>query len=235
MSETKTDAAPEVVSKADYDKVVARAQNFEGKLRDLEVKFERVKDIDPDAIKGKLEDYELLKRKQAAGSPEDIAKLVQDKEAEIRASVQKELDTERNNSKKLMADLRELKLVDKVFTTAASKFNDDCHTDVKEYVRRYGDVDEEGNIYFKDDNGKPRYAKGSTTQLMNPEQFSEWLAEQKPSWAKPVQISGTKQEGSKKAPLVNGKTYSYAELKAMPDGGRSVMAKMTPEQIKAIF
>lgn len=200
------DKAPEAetVSKAELEKEQEKRRRAQAELEDLKRQINEF-GMSAKEVQAMKSQFEEFKKTEALKSPEKYEEEMRRKETEIRGSVQKELDAV---NKKLAAALernKELEVTDKVFSKAAAKFNADCHEDVKGYIRRFGDLGEDGGLVFKDENGKVRYAPGSTTQLMNEEQFIEELAGKKQSWAVATLRSGTKPEGTSTTTPQKGK------------------------------
>jgi len=178
-------------------KAEERAQRFEASLADIERKYNTVKDIDPVKYKATLEDYDNIRKENAKGDPKKIDELVSEKEARIRAEVQKELDELRGKSTKAETELRELRVVDRAHSLFGSRFNDDVQDDVKARVRKDADINEDGAIVFKDDKGQLRYSHVDRTKLMTADEYAEELANLKPSWAKATHVAGGMQPGIK--------------------------------------
>lgn len=202
------------VSQEEYDKAVSRAQRFEAKLTDLEKKWDAVKDIDPVAFAAMKEDYDNLRKDAATGDKTKIEQLV----GEARAAAQKEVDKREKKIAELEAGRREYLVVDKVSSLAAGKLIPEALDDAKDYARRYGEVDSDGNIYFKGADGKARYVEGSVTEKMKPEHFVDWLATSKPHWAKVEGGQGARPAGTAATGGTNGggaKTISMEALKKM--------------------
>lgn len=193
---------------------------------DAEKRLEAFKDIDPVAFKAMREDYELMRKQQTGGDPKKIDELVAAKEAEIRASVQKTVDALTEKTTSYETRLKELQVTDNVFSKAASKFNADCHDDIKSYIRKYGDIGDDGAIIFKDDKGALRYAPGSTTKPMGVDEFIGWLADTKPSWAVPDGKAGAKTAGQKTSAASNARVLTWAEIGQLPDKGKIYMQQL---------
>lgn len=223
MADTTT-PTPETIAKADYDKAVERAQRFEGMTRDLEVRLQEFKDIDPKAYKALKEDYDNLKKDAALGDPKKFDSELQRREAEIRNTIEKDLNTLRDQVTKLASRNKELEVTDKVFALSSGELFPTAHDDFKEYIRRFGDKDEAGNIIFKDEQGNARYKKGSTTQLMGPADFVEFMKETKPHLFKATSRAGVGVNGTVISSNGNSngldveryKNMSSAERKALP-------------------
>lgn len=217
MSEEKTPEA-RTISLEDYEKLQEKYRRAESEREDFKRKAEAY-GMTPEEVRNLKHSHDEFKKADALGDPKKFDAEVERREAEIRKQVQKDLDTLKSEKDRAFSRIKELEVTDRVFGVAASKFNDDTHDDVKAYIRKYGDLDESGNIIFKDENGKPRYAPGSTTKLMAPEDFVGWLVSTKPSWAKPTIKAGDKQEGAK-TNGTNGKATFTPDMFRGMDGAQ---------------
>jgi hypothetical protein len=228
--EAKT--AAKTYSEEEFNKAVERARTYEAKAEDLSRQVKEI-GLSPVEARAMKQAYDDLKRDSAVGDPKKFDEELRRREVDIRTQVQKEIDELKGSYSKLAAHNKELEVTDRVFSQAAAKFNEDVHDDVKAYIRRFGDKAEDGSIIFKDDSGKPRYVAGSTTQLMGPKEFTEWLVATKPSWAKATAVPGSMQPGTK----VNGtgapKTYNAAELMGMSESEKNEIFKRDPDAARA--
>lgn len=205
------------ITQADIDRERAYAQKFKQEAEEFKTKIKVYEGIDPEQYKKDQQELAEARKKAALADPSKFEEEIKRTEATVRQSVQKELDSYKENNAKLSSKIKELQVTERVFGLAASKFNGDTHDDVKEYIRRHGDVDDNGEIIFKDAKGNIMYAEGSTTQPMKAEDFVKWLVKQKPSWAVPTARSGTLQDGESKG---GKESYSPEDF-----------ANMTPSQI----
>jgi hypothetical protein len=181
------------------DSVALQAKNDQlyGQLVDMKKQLESFTKLgDPESLRGRLEDYENLRKDKAITSKDDLDKLLQTKEQEIRQSLQSEFEGLKGTFEKTQSELRELKITDRVFSLAASQFNDDVHDDVKDYIRKYCDLNEDGQIIVKDAKGGIRHRDGKPAEKMDGADFVNWLATQKPSWAKAKGKSGDRVNGT---------------------------------------
>jgi hypothetical protein len=226
---------PEVktVPITDFEKEQEKRRRYEAENEDLR---RQVKEfgMSPKEVQALRSQYDEMKKNDAVGDPKKFEEELNRRIADVRQSVQKDLDNKQEWLSKAQARIKELEVTDRVFSLAANKFNDDTHDDVKSLIRKFGDLSEDGSIIFKDETGKPRYAPGSTTQLMKPEQFVEWVKEIKPSWAKPTAISGSKQEGSKvNGSAMNGKTYTAEMFATMSQSEINQIVSSDPVAARA--
>ena len=177
-----------------YQQADARAKRFEGQLVDLQRQFESFSKLgDPDSIRGKLEDYDNLKRDKATGSPEDLDAWKKDTESEIRGELQKDIDGLKSAVAEKDKKLNELQVVDKTMSQIGGMFNDDTHDFIKQYVREGVKLDESGDLIVHDGEGNPRYSPGNASVKMTVSEYAEELAGKHPSMAKAQNVAGGKQ------------------------------------------
>jgi hypothetical protein len=157
--------------KAQVSKLDERAKRFEGLVKDYELKFENYKGINPEEVKALKEDYDNI-RKQSVKSPEDIDKLISEKENELRSSFQKQLDEARAKAESSGKELHELLVVDKALEQVGGNFALDMHAIVKEMLRREVDRDADGNLIIKGKDGKPAYSAKEPAKLKS---LAEWV------------------------------------------------------------
>jgi len=239
MSDDKTtieeDSAVDVNAlKAESEKWKSKAQNYEAENVNFKKQYAWFDGRSPDEIKEKLTDYDNMRKAQVKSGDKDFDALVSEKVGEMRLSVQKEIDERDGRLKDYSHKLKEYEVTDKVFSEAAPLFNDDCFDDVRSYIRRYCDKDADGNIFIKDDNGNVRYANGSASQKMTGKQFAEWLASQKPSWAKASTLTGNK--NSSTTMKTNGGTaLSIDEFSSMDRSARAKYVQSLPAKEQEQF
>lgn len=157
--------------KAQVGKLDERSKKFEGLARDYEIKLASYKGINPDEVKAIKEDYDNI-RKQSVKSPEDIDKLISEKENELRSSFQKQLDEARSKADSSGKELHELLVVDKALEQVGGQFAPDMHAIVKEMLRREVDRDADGNLIVKGKDGKPAYSAKEPAKLKS---LGEWV------------------------------------------------------------
>jgi uncharacterized protein YoxC len=210
MTETAQTQETKPIDPADYAKAVERAQRLEAELVDNKKRIEAYSKFgDPDAIKGRMEDYELLRKEKAVTSPADLDKLIEAKEREIRGGIQKEIDDLLGKVKGLEEDvtkkssrLNELEVVDSVFGIMAPQLVEDMASIGRKIVREAGRKDEKG-IYFVDEHGETLMKPGSVIDRMGPEDFVEHLRRSYGTMFKATAKGGTG-DGITKRPTGSG-------------------------------
>lgn len=191
--ENKAEDKPEsgrTIAQSDYDNAVHRARTFEGKLVDFEKKFEKIGGVD--------KALELLANANKAPEPEkiDVESIRKSLEADVRKSVQADLDTlasERDLTKK---ELHELRVVDKISDEWSGQFLQSALPLIKEmYIKRYIDKDSEGFL-VKDDEGKIRF-KGAVR--MTPQDFLNEVTDRHPDLIRAEKAKGVLPKGETKS------------------------------------
>lgn len=213
MSEQSAAApeAPKAVNLSDLSPeakaqmLIASAQREADSIREtLNKREEKYK-----ATEAELMDYEVklkeankrldaLRKEKAASKPEDLDAWRSEENKRIREEIGKEIETEREKRTRLESELKELKVVSKVFSVASDKFNKDVEEDVKERIRKACDISEDGQVIVKDQKGNVRYSKTNVSKPMSIEEFIEEIAEQKPSWVNKTVVSGAMGSASTK-------------------------------------
>lgn len=180
MSEEKT---PETIAKAEYEALRSKHTEVTGKLTDFEKQFERVNRLGGlDKIAADLEAFNLLQQEKAAEKPEDLKKWKETTEQTIRQSIQKDVDTWKTKAEQAESKYKERVIIDTAFTVAAGKLHDSAKDDFKSLTRQHGDLDEKGNVIFKDSEGKILYKEGSTTEPLDAQGFVSWAIKNKPHY-----------------------------------------------------
>jgi hypothetical protein len=173
-----------------------KRQRLEAELVDLKKRFEPFEKVDLTQLRADAEAYHQM-RKDTAKTPEEIDKLVTDKEKRIRAEVQKELDELKNKEHTLSSRVKELEIVDRAMSQIGGIFNDDMQDFVKGHVRVCVDKNDAGELIVRDERGELRYSRTDRTKPMTLREFAEEIAEKHPSTAKPTQTKGAMQAGER--------------------------------------
>lgn len=238
MSDESTNTTEQVTEVTDEtQKAQEKIQRLQGLLASKEKEYNRVvsvyKDIDPEeyrSLKAKLEEKE---REAAEKDPQKMEELFQRKLDRIRS----ELEAERNTLKEQVDALsmvnKTLAVTDKVMSEIGGLFNQDALKWIKREVEESCDLDEDGSIVVKDDNGDVLY-KGARPMTLK--EFGEHLVEKYPSLAKASGVSGVKDAtpGQKSGVRASNKVpQTYAELQAMPNA-REVLERLKREDPAAV-
>jgi hypothetical protein len=172
--------AGDSVSKAEYEKAIARAHKFEAQLTDFEKKLERYQDIDPDKYKAVVEDYENLRKKHAEGKPEEIDKLIKQKEEELKGKFQKQyggqLDELQNKTTHYEKELKELRVTSKVMSEAGKYIQPSSIKLLKPFIERDCHY-EDGEIVIQDEKGDTRMSPTNPRIRMTLDEYLQEFAE----------------------------------------------------------
>lgn len=228
------DGENKTVSVEEYNKAISQMQNWQAKATDYE---KRYSGIDPDAVKAKLEDYELLRKERATGNPQEIDKLIKARELEAEMRVKKDyakkLEELEGMTSKQASELKQLRVTSVVMKEAAEIFHPSALELIESVVTRDCDWSEEG-IFVKGEDGKPKTSTQDPRRTMDVKEYLSTLAQKYEACAKPTAIPGGKQSGSKSAPSFNGEK-SLAAASKSPDKGKSMFSQMDPKDIAGLF
>jgi DNA-directed RNA polymerase subunit F len=180
--------------KTQLAKLDERAKRFEGMAVDYQKQLDNFKGIDPEKYKAIVEDYDNL-RKQTAKTPEEITKLMSEKEVEIRSQYQKQQDELKSKYDSTSRELHELKVVDRALEQVGGIFNEDMLPFVKEQIRREIDRDAEGNFIVKGRDGKPAYSAKEPAKAKSISEWAAEMAERHPSMVRSTAKGGAFQKG----------------------------------------
>lgn len=222
------------VSKADYDKAVERAQRFEAQLADAQKQQERWKGLDPDAVKAKLEDYEMLRRDSTGGDPKKIQALLDQAKAEAAKDAEgiysEKLRETTNQAEKYAKELKKLKVINPakdealkqgMFPSSTALFESQFESQL--------DLDDDGNVIVKGENGKPRRSKANPSANMSLSEFVGELANNYAECFAAKGKPGAKPEGNKSNGSVNGlDANKYLSMTAQD------RAKLPPQERQAM-
>jgi F0F1-type ATP synthase membrane subunit b/b' len=212
-------------------------QRLQGKLTDVEKKYNQFasmyKDVDPDEYKNLKSTLEQKDRELAEKDPAKMEEVWERKfnrfktDAETeKAKLLKDLDTYK-------AENKTLKVTDKVMAEISGLFNPDAVKFIKREVEEFCDLDDDGSIVVKDENGDIVFRNG---KLVTIKDFGESLADKYPSLAKSTGSSGTRDAtpGEKRPSRPGGRIpETYAELAAMPNS-REVFERLKRENPAAL-
>lgn len=186
----------------------------------------------PDDIRGRLEDYEGL-RKTTAKTPEEIDRIIADKEKEFERRFGDKYSQFEQENQTLKSTIQQYEVVLPTMQKAASLFVD-TSLELVEMLVRKDLISADGKIFVKDKDGKPLPSQKDPRQNMGVDEYLESIAAKHPSIAKARTIGTGKPEGNTSAASgFTGNLPTSAELFAM--SAAEIKAKgYTPEQIKQI-
>lgn len=193
----------------------ANAQHYKQLAEEAAAKLKGFEGVDPTDYKKTKAELDEIRKKAALGDPAKLEEWQKNTEAEIAKRVEKRVQEAEARAEKLAKDNKELTVTDRVFAVFAPHVTEDMGDFIKEQIRKYGDLDVNGNIIFKDDAGKVRYAPGSATEFMKVEQFVEHVRAKYPSSFKPTQVGGGKTAGQK-LPAYQGRQLTRDQIRALP-------------------
>jgi hypothetical protein len=175
-----------------------------------------------DDLKGRLEDYEGL-RKNTAKTPEEIDRLISDKEKEFERRFGGKFEQLETENSKLKSSIQKYEVVMPTMQKAAAIFRDTELELVNMLVERDLGL-QDGKIIVKGADGKPLVSAKDPRQNMTVDEYLENLSAKYPGIAKPRTV-GT---GKDTATTSNGAVAYIGNLPTPAE-----LLQMTPEQIKA--
>ena len=196
------------VSKAEFDALQTKYDEAQTSITDLSGKLEGMVSVDDfTSVKTQLDD---LKNKQANDSndPETV-------EARAREIAQERIDVLEAEKGSLSKSLKEVKLVDGIMSQL-----DGILPASKEYVKadilKSADLDDSNNIFFKGEDGKPKYKDANV--LYSVEDFKADHKAKSPMFYEPTVKAGGMSSNSKEVPASQSQTgtvdYERASLDA---------------------
>ena len=198
---------PEVVAKAEYEALKAKHTEMGGKLTDFEKQFEKINKWGGlEKISADLEAFNLLQEERAKEKPEDLKVWKTQTEQTIRQSIQKDVDTWKTKAEQAESKYKERVIIDAAFTVASGKLHDAAKEDFKALARQHGDLDDNGNVVFKDAQGKVLYKEGSATEPLDAVGFVSWAVKNKPHYFASQTVNGDRDSGA------TSSTYEGAEI-----------------------
>jgi hypothetical protein len=229
-----TASAPKTYTEEEVTAIRTKADNATAQLVDLQKKVDQwtALGFSPEEIKGKLEDYNLI-RKEGAGSDQGkIDELIAEavgaetgKWKKTLTDVEKERDDFRTRAHKA-------EVMNPALTEAAKHFRPDGLKLITPILEQsLGMVD--GKIVVVKD-GKPVSSADPRNGNMGLAEFLKTLAGEYESIALPNGSPGGKSPGDKTT--ASGKTMTLADIKKLPSNEqKEVFKQIGPEGVKALF
>lgn len=203
---TTSQAQPTEDYKAKFEHQQELNRKREGQIYELQQAVKKYEGVDIDGLKSTADKYkEMIASK---GTDDEKQALFEAEKARLLAdneSAQKALNERLNatNSK-----LKEYEVVNTVMDKIADSFTTDGQKIVRDMIRKEMDIDENGNIFRKGQDGKPMYINGST--LFGIEEMKNHILSEYPSIEADKQISGGKTQGNVSTTTANsGSTPAY--------------------------
>lgn len=215
-------------------------QRLQGKLTDIEKKYNQFvsiyKGIDPDEARATKSKSEELEKKLAKNDPEKMEDIFNRKFSKFQNEAALEKESLGKELAILRAENKTLKVTDKVIAEIGKLFQDDMLKFVKREVEQLCDLDEDGSIVIKDENGDIVYRNGKSLGIKD---FGELLVEKYPSMARAQGSGGTKDAtpGQRTGRTSNKIPESLAELNSMsnPKEVLAQLRKTNPEAVTKIL
>lgn len=218
------------ISPEEVSKLREQNQRLKGQLTDVEKKFQQFtsiyKDIDPDEVKKLRHEKEEAERKAAQADPAKLEELFHRKTQKVLEEKEAEKRALQEENARLAKSYKELAVTDRVLSKISKLFTDDSLKLVKRVVQERCDLDEDGTIVVKGEDGDVLY-KGA--RPMTPEEFGEELVKEFPSLARPTGTPGGKDATpGEKRPGRFKVPETMAELQSMPNA-QAIWAQLSLE------
>lgn len=184
---------------------------------------------DPVALIEAAKERDLLAQQQAIGDPKKFESELERRSNEIRQQFAPRLEEKDKELSSTKNRLKDLLIVDRVFSKASDQIYPKAVDDFKAYIRNVCDIDENEEIVIKDSNGKVRYSPANPSKPMAIDELIKELSEQKDHWFTNKTPQGGKMGGEKVVSAAGDVTLASLS-KLSDDEQRQILAKMTVEQ-----
>lgn len=238
MAEQDTGKAPDskAVSTEEYNAAIEKTRRLEAELVDSKKTLSRYSTLgDPDDIRGKLEDYTIIKRETAGGDPKKIEEIIAREKGEIERAYSKKLSDLETENKTTVSKLKKLQVINPAVQAAAEVFNSDALPLFTGIFEQSLDVDDSGNVFVKDSDGKARRSEKDPRQNMALGEFLQELASKYPSAAKATGNPGVKPAGDKSAAVGTSGLDAKAYLAMTPQERAKLPAAVRQQLASQIF
>lgn len=215
-------AQPDTVSKAEYEKAVERARNFEGKLTDLEHRFSG---IDPEKVKNMQAELEQLKKSKATNDPDYLETYKAEIDERYKGEYGSRIETLENELNTARSDLKQLRVIDAAKSMMADEFLPEAGKYLSAQLQK--DLDwQDGSIVVLGEDGKPRLSPKTPSKPMTLEEYIDELKSSNPVLVKSNAKSGDRMH-----------THTKPTRGSGGDSGRTLSdyAKMSNEERKKAF
>ena len=169
-------------------------QTWMGKATDIEKKLNG-KSLD--FLIAAAEERDILAAERAKADPKQFDSELNRRVDTVRQELGSKLTEKDNKINELSAHLKELRVVDSVVKSAGDSIYKNAADDFREYVRRYCDEGDSGQIVVKDSSGKPRYSPENPSKLMTVEELINELKTSRDHWFSNKMPPGGHQPGEK--------------------------------------
>lgn len=241
MSEAKepakaTESAP-AVTVEQFNSLQEKFDNLYAKHVDTTKKVEEWSKLgDPETLRGKLEDYDGLRKQKAGNNKEEIDLLIKEAREE-EGNAWKNKVTELETTLKAKADLVRNYTISQPATEIASElFVKGAKSLIVQHIQQVADLDGESPV-IKGADGKPLRSKVDPSRPMGVREYLENYAKENPDLALPKGASGAGANGEGASSTGEGPTVE-AYLAMTPEQRRALPAKvqsrLAPLALKAI-
>jgi len=215
---------------AEVNKQKDNAQTWMGKATHYE---KTLNGKDPIALIEAAKERDLLAQQAAVGDPKKFESELERRAADIRKEFAPQLENKDKELSGVKSKLKDLLIVDKVYSKASDKVYPKAAEDFKNYVRAVCDLDENEEIIIKDSQGKVRYSPNNASKPMSVDELIAELTESRDHWFTNPVPKGGKMEGDKSAG--GQKDWTLESLARLSDSEqRKVLAEMPEAKRKEL-
>jgi ribosome-binding protein aMBF1 (putative translation factor) len=207
-----------------------RSQRFEGQLTEREKAAKAWEGLDPEVVKGKLEDYDKMRRERVGADPAELEALIAEEKKKIEGIYSGKLTETETKAQKLERELKELRVNSAVKEVALSMVERDSIELIKPFIDRDCEW-QDGEIVVKDDNGEPRRSPNDPKRLMTKEEYVEELITKFPSIALDKRKRGTMTGGTGQ-PANGASGGTNITLEQFSQMTQEQRAKLPPKQMQ---
>lgn len=175
-AQQESQGASDTVPANKYEEAIERARRFEAQLEDTERQLNKFKGVDLDKYNQVLQEYETLRKDRAQGDPEEIDRLLQEKELEFEKRFSSKIEELETKASTYEQELKELRVTSVVMGRAGEFVQPNSIALLKPFVEKHCEY-HDGRVIVKDDKGQPRYSPTNPRELMTTEEFLSEFAE----------------------------------------------------------
>lgn len=173
---------------SESERVIALVQNLNEENQNLKKLVESFGGISPEEVKSLKDSAKSAKLSSVASDPEQVKKLLEEQERELREEFGKLLSQKDSELTHLKQEHKQVTVVSKALSQAP-KIADDMRDFAEEVISRHVDRDQStGALLIRDESGKVRYSPTNPAQLMTLDEFYQELKKNRPSMFVPERI-----------------------------------------------
>lgn len=182
-TETKVDLIP----KTEHTKITTELQTAlrqrEDETNNLKKSLEAYGGVTPEQVaewkRAQKEQETAEAVRQAEGKPDELNKLWETREAEIREEAFAEVSKYKTQLESISSKYKQVTVVSQLMNEFGAGVLDKARPDIEAEVSRYVDANENGEVTIRDDRGNVRYSPTEPSRKMNAREFFAELEDRK--------------------------------------------------------